>query len=129
MINIITTGYANDNIVLEQFQYFIKNKMQDIQFFFIINSYSLYMTLLFSNLTTKNKIILFCLLLYFIDLIQSLDIKVFNLSSIIIQMQLTKLFDWIIKNLANQNFWLFSSHFGIKPSNQQLFAILSSQLD
>lgn len=54
-----------------------KSRIKIYSFFFIINSYSSYIIILFDNLTIRNKIILFCLLSYYINLIQLLVIRVF----------------------------------------------------
>lgn len=82
VIGITKTGYANDDIALEQLQHFInhtKNKKRGIQLLFIIISYSLYMTIPFHNITTENKIVLFHLPTHLIYLTQTLNIGVFQL--------------------------------------------------
>ena len=60
---------------------FIINKMRVTIYglFFFIDTYSVYIIIIFYNLATENEIILFCFLSYFIYLIQILDFKLFKL--------------------------------------------------
>ncbi len=58
------TRYANDDTVLEWLQHFInqtQNKRRGAWLLLIIDGYGSHMTLLFHNLATENKIVLFCL--------------------------------------------------------------------
>lgn len=59
MIDIIKIGYVNDDTTLELFNILL----------IIYDNFQLHITILFDNLATKNKIILFYLLLHFTYLI------------------------------------------------------------
>ena len=85
---------------------------------------SLMMTIPFYNLATVNKIVLFRLPPHFYT-----PHSAFRCWGIIIRMQLTRLFGWVMKSLANRNFWPRFSHFATKASNQHPSAMLSSQPD
>lgn len=81
VIDLTETSYANNNTALEQLQNFInyiQNKRQSACFLLIIASYCSYITLLFYNLATKNKIVLFHFLSYSRHFIQLLDIGIFQ---------------------------------------------------
>lgn len=75
------TSYANNDTAFEQLQHFIyhtQNKKRGAWFLLIIDSYGSYITLPFYNLTTENKIFLFCLPLYSTHFTQSLNVGIFQ---------------------------------------------------
>lgn len=88
------------------------------------------MNILFHNLATKNKIILFRLPTHSTHLTRPLDVGVFqpfkHYHTDAINKALVRMGN---ESLANLSFWLRLSHFATKPLSQQLSGILLGQQD